>query len=623
MCGIAGIIGDSDEEKINKMINAMNHRGPDDSGTYIENPIISLGHKRLSIIDLTYAGHQPMIDEQTCNVLVYNGEIYNFKEIRRELEKKGYSFKSNTDTEVLLKAFIEWKEKCLDKFNGMFAFAIWQKKEITLFLARDRLGIKPLYYYNCKKENKFYFASQVKAILQNKEIDKKLNYKALSYYLKYNSFPQPYTLIENIYMFPPGHYGFFKDGELKLTKYWDIDFNKVEHIGYDEAKKEIKRLFKEAVERRLISDVPVGTFLSGGIDSTAITAIASKTLGKKMNTYSVGFGEEGGKLNLTELPYARISSKRYDTVHQEVTVTGKDVLENFEDIIEKIDLPSGDGVNTYFVSKAAKNGVTVALSGLGGDELFAGYPNFRTYKTREQIKKMIPSFLIKLIKFSFRISPENKRNFSLLEYFNKLDKEFIHKYQDVRSLFENKTISDMLNNKISEEEIDVFLSDYYSQLDYKNESDVVKKVSRLELQNYMRNVLLKDSDAMSMAHSLEVRFPFLDHKLIEFVQKLPSEYLLKGKRTKNILIDALSDLLPSEIINKSKTGFEIPMDYWLKNELRPIVEDVFSEKSLKKRDFFNVDLLLKIKQDFYDNKIPYMAVWVIVVLEYWLRKYYD
>ena len=621
MCGICGIYGkNANIEVVRKMASTMLHRGPDDEG-FLERPNVVLGHRRLSIIDLSEKASQPMRNEAGDIWLVFNGEIYNFQELRNELLKYGHRFNSDSDSEVIIHGYEQWGQNCLDHLRGMFAFAIYDEKEDILFLARDRLGEKPLYYF--EGDGSFVFASELKAIIGSGLINKQISPTGLHHYLSFYSVPLPYTMIRGVNSLLPGHKIIVSSNGTRVERYWSLpepgDQSK-EKVKLEVAKEELRELVLESVRMRLISDVPLGAFLSGGIDSSIVVGLMSSLMSLPVNTYSVGFRGEGSEMS--ELKYAKVLADRFSTDHSEVILTGKDVLNDLERIVSGIDQPSGDGVNTYFVSKAAKESMTVALSGLGGDELFAGYPHFAGFKLQHEEEHCVNRIFGHSAKRVAEVLPQNIRKrqpFRNMRYFGeKINK----KYSLSRSVFwEDEKLrlysDDYLSGNLKN------LQDsslFYSDIEI-HANDVVRSISKLELMGYMPNTLLRDTDAMSMAHSLEVRVPLIDHKLVEYVYLLPSDLKLNGNRSKYLLVEAFGDLIPKEILERKKTGFEIPMGYWLKNELKEIVDDVFSKESVANRGIFDYNELRDIYRRFYDGRLGYMLIWMFVILELWMREF--
>jgi asparagine synthase (glutamine-hydrolysing) len=624
MCGINGIYGLTDQqvakEKIAAMNTCMSHRGPDDEGSYVNGKIV-LGHRRLSIIDLSSSGHQPMSSFDNRYHIVYNGELYNYKELKFELQRvvsgsgqQAYLFKTNTDTEVIIAAYARWGADCLKHFNGMFAFAVWDSQTNSLFIARDRLGIKPLYYFYTK--GVFGFSSEIRSLLASGLIPKKLDENSLIDYLRYQTVHAPDTIIKGVKMLMPGHFIEMKEEKLISKSYWSLSKNINEESkgkDYKEVCKDVNLLLTKGVERRLIADVPFGAFLSGGIDSSAIVGLMSKVSSEKVKTFTITFDES----EFSEAKYADLIAKKYNTDHHEIKLTPSDFIDQLPSALKAMDHPSGDGPNTYVVSKATKAaGITMALSGLGGDELFAGYDVFK--RALELNKKnwmnLAPRFLragagnilskVKPGIASEKIAEILKQDKINFNSFYPLSRQVLMD-DEIRKIVNN---AELAGNRVSQIISESQISDLKSQ---------ISQISIAEISTYMQNILLRDTDQMSMAHALEVRVPFLDYKLVEYVLGVPDEFK-STVSPKKLLVDSLGDLLPPEIINRPKMGFTFPWKNWMKNELKSLCENRIL--SLSKRKLFNEAGILKLWNEFLaDNPVvTWSRVWHLVVLENWL-----
>jgi asparagine synthase (glutamine-hydrolysing) len=597
----------------------MHHRGPDDNGTYVarEPGAVSLTNCRLSIIDLSAAGHQPMTNEDGSLWLVYNGEMYNYADLRRELLAAGHRFTSNTDTEVVLHAYEEWGLKCLDRFRGMFAFGLWDSKRQRLFAARDRLGIKPLIY--TEQDGVFLFASELKTLLSSELIEPRLSLPALHQYLSFYAIPTPYTILEDVWALPPGHYLTHEHGQLTIERYWDVPPAQPLQADEAELRAELRRLLEESIRLRMIADVPVGAFLSGGVDSSAVVALMTRISGERLKTFSIGFGSEGAGID--ERSDARVLAEHYGTDHHEVIVSGGEVREQLDAIIEAMDQPSGDGLNTYLVSQATAQHVKVALSGLGGDELFAGYPQFRLFQRMQGYADAwdrLPAPAQAVARAGAGALDVGRRALSWLE------DDFLGRYGRVRILYDEER-----KGALCTPETRAALADaepslaYLSRFTMPEEQDPVARLTRLELKNYMAHTLLRDTDVMSMAHSLGVRVPLIDHELVEFAVNLPANLKLRNGRAKWIFTEALSDVLPSEVVNRPKRGFEMPVAEWLRGDLRPVLDDVLSERAVAARGLFDPAVVDGVYQEFLRGEGAYMYVWSLVSLELWMRRFID
>lgn len=616
MCGIAGTFGQANRKVVECMLEAMRHRGPDDQGLFVyEAAKVVLGNCRLCVIDPSPAGHMPMrsADGQLC--ITYNGEVYNFRELRTELERKGYVFRSDSDTEVVLTAYAEWGTDCLERLRGMFAFAIYDCRQPidgrgTLFLARDRFGIKPLYWTRVGEV--FIFASELKGMLASGLVDRQLDLQAIWDYLSYFSVPPPRTILANVSALLPGHYMVVQENCVRIEQYWDLpnpadSDDSVARMALPDAARELRRLLEESTRLHMVADVPVGAFLSGGIDSTAIVGLMSQHVSKPLKTYSIGFA--GKEARISELPWARMAAERFGTDHTEVVIGGQDVAREFDRLIAAIDQPSGDGVNTYFVSKAARTGVTVSLSGLGGDELFAGYPEFRRFAQAERLLPSGNRWLRAGLRLVAPLLPGRLR----------LPAEFLaavplERYASVRRLYSEHEKRDLIAPGLLEDSVPQPSMDFYTRY-VQPELDVAARVSYVEAKGYMAHTLLRDTDVMSMAHSLEVRVPFLDHKLAEFVFCLPGRLKLQGREAKVVLHRALRDLLPNAILQRPKLGFDLPMEEWLSGPLQPAVRQ--SLNTAAARMLFSPEGRLRLEQLSRMRHGWFMRVWSAVVLTAW------
>lgn len=589
------------------MINALAHRGPDDEGIYVDTPI-ALGNRRLAIIDLSAAGHQPMSSKDGRYTIVYNGELYNYKDIKKSLPD--YPFQTQSDTEVILAGWQRWGKECLQQFNGMFAFAIWDNKEKELCIVRDRLGIKPLYYY--QKDDVFVFASELRALLASNLVPRKLNKKGLVDYLRYQTVHAPETIIFNVNMLLPGHYLTISKNKFAMDSYWHINniSSSSEERSYQTICKDIKELLLNAVKSRLISDVPFGAFLSGGIDSSAVVALMSEVSSRPVKTFSVVFDES----EYSEAQYSRLIAQKYKTEHHEIRLTPENFLEQIPDALKAMDHPSGDGPNTYIVSKATKEaGITMALSGLGGDELFAGYDIFRRSSQLEKYKWLwaTPMVMRKAIASALKQIKPGISSEKISQLLSLPNGNFIYTYPIYRQVLSDQQIGSILDFNILPENVVARL------IKFEIKNYLLSQVSIAEISTYMQNVLLRDTDQMSMAHALEVRVPFLDHHLVEYVLAVNDKYKYPHF-PKKLLVDSLGVALPSEIVHRPKMGFVFPWERWLKNELSSFAKERI--KSLSQRNDFNPSKVLDLWEKFQqgDPMVTWSRIWILIVLENWL-----
>ncbi len=620
MCGIAGSIH-PDQEKARVAIQFMNraqaHRGPDDDGAEFMPALdgwLGLGHRRLAIIDVSPAGHQPMYDPDGGNWITFNGEIYNFLELRRELKSHGYRFRTGTDTEVILKAYAHWGTQCVERLRGIFAFGIWDAARQTLFLARDQLGVKPMYVWQGKGQ--LVFASEVRAILATGLVPRRLDMGGFLSYLAYGSVQEPFTLIEGVRSLPAGHWMEWRRGSLRTERYWRLPPPTAVHPPPPEMlHTELAERLTEAVQSQLISDVPLGAFLSGGIDSTAIAALMQNGATGQVRTFSIVFEESA----YDEREFSRLAAHSLGTQHTEVLLTGKTVLDKLESALDSYDQPSMDGLNTWFVSEAAREtGLTVALSGVGGDELFGGYGGYYRALAAERYCRVVQTlprslrFFMAGLLCRFITSEALRKAAALLTTTR-------HPYFLTRRLFLDPQIQRLLNPDT------LWGSPWESAAlacikDEAEGYDPINRVSAFELQTYMRSTLLRDTDQMSMAHALEVRVPLIDQKLVEFMFTLPGCCKLETNQPKPLLTRPLESLLPPKCVNRPKMGFELPFKAWLMESLLGEIKGSFFESQSRDGAWpFDPAGLQELWEQFCTGKINWSRVWSIFVLRRWIK----
>lgn len=554
MCGIFGFVGPreiADSVNVDRAAASMRHRGPDGQAVYREPARndaaigCALAHTRLAIIDLSDAGRQPMTTADGRFTLVYNGEIYNFQMLRAELEAMGVAFRSHTDSEVVLHAYARWGSSCVERLRGMFAFAVWDREQGTLFLARDHIGVKPLYY--SLVNGGIAFASEVRTLLATGMAERKMSRPGLASYFLYGSVQDPLTIIDGVASLLPGHAATFTDGRLSLREYWTLPSDVDEEISFTEAVERLRPLLREAVAMQLVSDVPLGVFLSGGVDSSALVALASEVSGQRVHTFTVTFDEPA----YNEEQYAAEVAAHFGCEHHRVRLPAARAADEFDHYIDALDQPSADGVNTYFVAEAAREaGLTVALSGTGGDEIFAGYPNFRRFGPLLAFSKAARAFA-PLLRLLLRSSVRAQKIAAIVASGG----DPYRTYSVLRSLLTPEQVRSLTGSDIDRNGHGPLAS-----------NDSVDAYSRLEITRYLRNTLLRDTDTMSMAHSLEVRVPLLDHKLVSSVLRIPGRAKL-GKTNKPLLTAACGTL-PTHIVARRKQGFMLPMDVWFRGTLR-------------------------------------------------------
>ena len=615
MCGIAGIVSFNNETvdgaRIRSMTDAMGHRGPDADGFFIEGGI-ALGHRRLSIIDLSTAANQPFTDNSHRYQIVFNGEIYNYEELKAKLPE--YAFRTTSDTEALLAAYIKWGADCLQYLRGMFAFFIWDRQEKEIFIARDRMGVKPLYYY--MDNDRLVFASEIRAILATGWVEKKVSMAALVDYFSYQSVPYPYSIVEGIRQLDAGSWMRIHDGKTTIKQYWDPANNPVDFDFADQQKvrAKVRELSLQSVKRRLVSDVPVGAFLSGGIDSSAVVGLMAEASSARPNTFNIYFDEK----EFDESPYADIVAKKFNTEHTRILLQPTHFLDELQHALDAMDTPSGDGINTYVVSRAIREkGVTVALSGVGGDELFAGYPYFSQY-----LQLQSKSWLWSLPAFIRRwaaVSQSGAKRERLQQLLARPSSSIDNVYPVFRQIL-SPTLMQQLTSLTKEAGFTTTLQTTLSdKRDLLEKLPLLCQVSVAEYLGYTQHTLLKDTDQMSMAVSLEVREPFFDQDLVEFVLAIPDE-LKKPVYPKSLLVESLKPLLPDEIVFRKKQGFLFPWNIWLKNELRTFCDRLIH--NMAQRPFINGEQLVAWWKRFLagDPDIRWAEIWLFVVLEYWLEK---
>ena len=619
MCGIAGatrsMLGDNPGRVLNQMNEVMVHRGPD-AGDLFYDDNIGLCHRRLSIIDLSDDGKQPMKNDDGRYVIVFNGEIYNFLELREELKEAGIKFRTSTDTEVLLYTYIEYGIDCLQKIRGMYAFTIWDKKKKELFLVRDRIGKKPLYYFYDGKN--IAFASEIKSILQIPGINKKIDTTAVIDYLKYLYIPHPKSIYENIYKLEPGHFLIYKDGEINIEQYWDIDFSKPLSNNADDIAGQLLSIISDSVKTRLISDVPLGAFLSGGIDSSAVVALMAKIKSEPVKTCTIGFNES----KYDESGYAKDFARQNHTEHHEYNVKNE-VASLIKKLVWHFDEPFADSsmVPTYHVSRLAKETVTVAVSGDGGDESFGGYEKYSIDQMENRVRNLVPRSILNLLSSMFGNYKKGvgKKIHSLAH---------AAMMSPAEGFYVTNTFSDdfLLSRLLADPVLKAtqgYNSYEHTYRYYKkaNGEDHLSKILYTDLKSYLPGDILVKVDRMSMANSLEVRSPLLDHKVIEFAAKIPSILKVNGGSKKIILKDTFRKILSQEIMNRKKHGFEVPLENWFRVELKQMAHDyLFAREYMN--DFFNVAILKEIWEKHQEGKVNYGTnIWALFIFSLWFEEF--
>src|SRR5487761_230985 len=634
MCGICGVIGSENQPEtaasLDRMMRAMEHRGPDGHGRFVA-PRAAIGMQRLSIIDLP-GGQQPLWNETDTLAVVFNGEIYNFAELRRSLESRGHVFRTRSDTEVIVHAYETWGEDCIRHLRGMFAFAIVEMPEgrtrrpLRFFLARDRMGIKPLYY--AIGHGKFFFASEVRALLASNCIDRHMSAAALSSYLLFGSVGEPMTLVDGIYSLPPGHRGYVSCdapcASFRPSAYWSItDVTRAEPADPKNTSPvaQVRSALDDSVRHHLLADVPLGIFLSSGIDSTALAALASRQR-SGIKTFTVVFPEQ----EFSEAALARSTANHLGTEHSELLLSGDEMQLRLDEAIAAFDQPSVDGVNTFFVSWAARQaGLKVALSGLGSDEIFGGYSTFSSTPRVARImafSRLLPSPLRAAGTAPFRAwAARSSRTDAIRKAASAFSgpADFPHPYFFTRTLFPPQSVSKLLANRESWKNL-LWSRWISAAADESARLDSFTAVSWLEARSYLVNMLLRNTDTMSMCHSLEVRVPFLDHPLVELALSFDAAEKNRNGIRKALLIEALGDLLPREIVSQTKRTFTLPWESWLRGPLRGRVESGITNCDQTLGGIIDKKAAKNVWQDFLAGRTSWSRPWSLFVLSEWVRK---
>lgn len=624
MCGICGWFNQHPSIKDNRttlerMNATLTHRGPDEGGAVLlENA--GLAMRRLSIIDLT-TGHQPIANESETCWIVFNGEIYNFLELRQELEAKGHSFRTRTDTEVILKAYEEWGTECVSRLRGMFAFAIYDRPKNQLFIARDRAGQKPLYYY--QEANRFIFASEIKALLAHPQVPRRVNRTVIPLYLAYGYVPAPNTMFDRIYELPPGHGAIVRPEQFSIYQYWDVNYSPQPDRQFSESEiiPKLQSLLKESVRLRLISDVPLGAFLSGGVDSTAMVAYMAQLMDRPVKTFAIGFADDP---SFNELEYARMAANTYGTDHHEFIVQ-PDAIELLPKLVWHYDQPFADSsaIPTYLVSQLTRQQVTVALTGDGGDELFAGYERFAASRLAE-IYRRTPQVWQKTLTHLLHHLPES----TTYDGFVRRARRFVEnaplplaqRYLGWVGIFQTNFIGELMTDRL---ELDP-IAHFQTYFDPVKECDPLSQLLYVNTKTYLSGDLLVKSDRMSMANSLEARCPFLDHQLMEFAASIPANLKLKGLTTKYILKQALEGIVPQQIINRKKHGFGVPIGRWFRQDLKDYLPEILLSHESLNRGYFQPDSLRQLIDEHQSGKCDRAhQLWTLLTFEIWHRLFID
>lgn len=615
MCGLAGYVGQGDRDILERMTRFLKYRGPDDEGFFIQDGV-GLGHQRLAIIDLSDKGRQPLGNEDGTIQLVFNGEIYNFQDLRENLILQGHKFKSQTDSEVIIHQYEEDGVECFKKFNGMFAMAIWDSRQKKLVLARDRYGEKPLYW--TLTNHTLVFASELKAILRHPSVRRELNPLGVYQYFSFDYIPQPSTIFKDIYKLTNGSFLIFENNQISLNRYYQIKFDN-EKIDFPSAAKNIERLLEDSVKKRLLADVPIGIFLSGGIDSSTIAYFAKKHK-EDIKTFSIGFSES----SFDESFYARQIAKFLKTKHFHQEFKPEDLLNVIPEIIEKLDEPFGDPsiLPTYLLSKFTAKKVRVALGGDGGDELLMGYPNHQVQRIvnllgldRLRFRGPYARVLEKLLPVSDKdlTFPYKAKRYAHSLAFPGLARDFLN----VGGYFNG--IEKLFTFRVKQKELFGFAEEFLNDYQDKNYLD---KINALFLKYYLEDDILFKVDRASMYNGLEARAPFLDFRLADFINSLPLDYKLRGLKTKHILKEIMKDKLPKNIVFRQKKGFGVPLTLWFKKDLKEYILENLSLKEINKIGLINYSLVERlIKEHLSGQADNRKVIWNLIIFQNWAKKY--
>lgn len=630
MCGIAGYIdytGKSNWDILKKMTDEVHHRGPDDEGYEIFNRndvTVGFGFRRLAIIELSDLGHQPMLNENNGDVIIYNGEVYNYNEIKSELEQDGFKFRGKSDTEVLLKAYEKWGNDCVHRFNGMFAFVVYDAKNQKVVCFRDRAGVKPLYYY--WKDGIFLFGSELKSFHQHPSFKKELNEDALALYFHHGYIPSPHCIFKNTYKLLPGHILEFDLNKQNFVskKYWSaLDaYNQPKlAISYEDAAEELEKIFISAFKYRMIADVPVGVFLSGGYDSTCITALLQKNFSQKIKTFTISFKEQ----QYNESVYAKGVSEYIGTEHYEHACTEKEAMLWLQMFSEVFDEPFADAVAipNLMVSQMARQHVKVALSADGGDEIFAGYTRYQKAISDLKSLNRIPRWMRRL--FASGVASFYSGNKKSLLKVDNIDKLYSYaKTDDVLKIYNaiNQAFTDGEIKKFMLHPVKELHTPYHDNNLFNNSNDNLSRITAVEFVSYLLDDILQKVDKSSMYVSLEVREPFLDHRIIEFASRLPSEYKLKGVSGKYVLKHIVHKHVPEKLVNRPKMGFGIPLPKWGADKLKPFFDSFFDKEKIDNQGIFDTRKVMEL-YTYYSkgNEHSFDRTWLFISFQMWWNRW--
>src|SRR5437016_1498738 len=655
MCGIAGLISQNPQAFINSMLRSIEHRGRDDEGLLTSQPIdaeerrVCLGHRRLSIIDTSSAGHQPMPTRDGRLVVILNGEIYNYRELREQLATKGHRFRTQADTEVLLTAWAEWGDECLSRLNGMFAFALWDDKEHALYLVRDRVGIKPLYYADmsdklqfvecsgrdARAPSAFVFASEIKSILASGLIKADLDTEALHQFLTFLWAPDPNTLFRGIKTVPPGHFIKIRDGQFSLRQWWDISFDQIDEERSEAWWQErVLETLDRVVKLEMVADVPLGSFLSGGVDSSSIVAMMKRhSDGRRVGTYTIGIDAEDLRYDIIpdDLAWARTVNQQLDTDYHEIMLK-PDVAELLPKLVYYMDEPAIDmAIPSYLVSRAARESLRVMLSGMGGDEVFAGYPRQLAMKIAsafDPVPQLLRRPVMKVLAYALPGGLPGKLTAPLRnakKFARSAGLDFENRYLGCQTYFTDEAKTRLYTDELREapRRMDAYSAHrgYFARV--KNASPL-NQMLYVDLKTFLPCLNLMTTDKTSMAANLEVRVPFLNQEMMELAARMPPDLKLRGLKRKYILKRAMEKVLPREIVWRKKAGFGAPIRSWLRGPLRPMLDDLLSEETVRRRDLFRPQEVRRVIDANLSGREDYnLQVFQLLTLELWQRAFID
>ena len=626
MCGIVGVVrndrSDIDEALLGRMCAAIRHRGPDDDGFYVNGPV-GFGMRRLAIIDLK-SGQQPIHNQDRTAWIVFNGEIYNYRELRDKLEKLGHSFYTNSDTEAIVHAYDQYGADCPNHLRGMFAFAIWDERTQELFIARDRVGKKPLLY--AQVNGQFIFGSEFSALLQHPDIGKEVDFEALNQYLSFICVPAPLTAYKAIRKLEPGHSLRYRKGEIRIERYWQPDFSKKLDISEQEAGARTIEILREAVRVRLMSEVPLGAFLSGGIDSSAVVALMAEESSKPVKTFSIGFEEQ----DFSELHHARRVAEHVGADHHEFIVR-PDALEVLPILVEHYGEPYADSsaIPTYYVARETRKHVTVALNGDGGDESFAGYERYAAMRLAERYHRIPAVLRESVVRQAIELMPSSETKRSRIQDVKRFVRSAslpkVERYLRWVSVFDSQAkqglFTENFRRQTQGDSAASMLDPWFARA---NGSGIVDAALLADIMTYLPNDLLVKVDIATMANSLEARSPFLDHHVIEFAASLPEKYKLRGLTTKYLLKQMLRKLLPAENLDRRKMGFGVPIGHWFRGKLQPFLRETLLAEASLKRGLFRPEAVKRLIELHTRGEGDYSPqLWTLLMLELWFQRFID